>query len=67
MIEIYRQNGLLEARISDRTELIEVSIMLVCLYHKPLRNLLPQYSIERNCEHHCIRILREMGYTIITL
>lgn len=31
------------------------------------RNILPQYSLKKNCSYSCVRILREKGYKIVNL
>lgn len=63
---VYRKNGVLEFSAQNRKELIEKTIGIVKSYKHPenIANLICHYSIERNCNHHPVRILRELGYTV---
>lgn len=49
----------------ERSEL-EAMAKEMCYMVGPenVRNCLPQYSVEVNCKHHPIRIIREMGNTV---
>ena len=58
---IYQKDDSVLVIVRDRYQLVKFVTMLVKEYPIELRNMLPQYSIEQNCNYHPVRILHEYG------
>ena len=55
-----------EFEFGSREEFVDWLVKLIEDNHieKNVRNILPAYSVRKNCEHHPIRIAREIGFKV---